>query len=64
MIPDLKKGECGDCGNDKFQIFKQKDVDDQFVCECTKCKNTSIITLSRPKLEIEWGEDSKGILHF
>lgn len=64
MITGLTKGECGGCGNDKFEVYMQKDVDDKIICECTKCKDTSIITLSRPRLVIEFGEDSKGRLGF
>jgi hypothetical protein len=64
METNMIKGECGDCGHDEVKIFKRKDVDDSLITECTKCKTLSVITLSKPELQIKFHPDSTGRLHF
>jgi uncharacterized Zn finger protein len=53
---------CGACGNNEsFTVFKNT-VTKYLIIECNECKSTSKITVSIPKLLIEWGENSDGIL--
>lgn len=59
----MKKGACGDCGNDTFTMYSSNE-EEHIICECTKCKNTSEIVVTKPKIEIQFGEDSKGVLYF
>jgi uncharacterized Zn finger protein len=64
MIENANKLKCGNCGNEKFRIYRQgKDPQSLFV-ECTECGNdgVSIITVHPPALRILWHEGSAGVL--
>ena len=60
-VTNLQKMSCGGCGVDQFMIYKKKDVDELHV-ECQGCKSISIISCSKPTLEIDWGENADGLL--
>jgi len=62
-IPKLKEAECGNCGNKDFKVFQQEGTTD-IICQCTNCKDNSIITVTKPQITIEFGEGSKGHMHF
>lgn len=64
MYTNIKKAGCGDCGNQTFHIYGTKGETDKLIAECTSCKNTSVITITAPKIDIQFGEDSKGIISF
>jgi len=67
MIENAKRMGCGNCGGQTFAVYDTAGRGTHFagkklVVECLSCKSTSIITMSKPELLIEWGEDSDGIL--
>lgn len=59
MIEDAKKMRCGACGGDTFRMYKEPKG---LISECLKCKSTSTIRVRAPEIEIDWGEQSDGIL--
>ena len=59
MIEGLKIFRCGDCGDSHFKLYGKKESEGIFV-ECEKCKSVSVIEPSKPKLEINFGENSTG----
>lgn len=63
MKKGLIKGGCGDCGNETFTMYSSNE-NEHIICECTKCKSTSEIVISKPKLEIKFGKGSTGRLAF
>jgi len=61
MQTELKKMGCGNCGGIRFEIYT-KPHSSKLTIECIKCKSTSVVKPSIPKLEIEFGENSDGRL--
>ena len=59
MLQDARKLSCGNCGGKDFSIYQ---ADDEFACECQSCKSVSILRATTPKIVIDWGEGSEGIL--
>lgn len=57
---NLMQYKCGECGNDKYNLYQQKDNSLDLFCECTKCKTISVVSPTLPKLEISFGENSTG----
>lgn len=60
---NLKKFRCGNCGNDKYQLFvsDQEDIQ-QIITECVECKCQSEINIKQ-KITIDWGEgNNNGIM--
>jgi hypothetical protein len=51
---------CGHCGGDTCKIYQ---ADGFLVAECDRCQNTSHINVTLPKIVIDWGENSNGILY-
>ena len=62
MYENLEKYHCGECGNDKYEIFKEEDSEIKIITECTICKSQSEITFTQPKLKISWGESGDGVM--
>ena len=62
MVENLKKASCGNCGNSTFEIYIERENEQKITAECTKCQSTSDIIVSQPKIQIEFGENSKGRL--
>jgi hypothetical protein len=60
MRTELKKMGCGGCGNETFEIYQGPEG--EVITECQKCKSTTFISPSKPKLEFKWGENSSGCL--
>lgn len=58
-LTGLKEMGCGNCGSQTFKIFKDEKG---LVAECCGCKELSLIRVSTPKIEIEFGENSDGCL--
>jgi transcription elongation factor Elf1 len=58
MITNLNKADCGGCGNDKFEVYYLDNNDKSIVLECTECKSTTEITVSEPKLKVNFYNDS------
>lgn len=65
MVTGAQKTMCGACGNETFEIFAQgKGSDYRLHLECTKCKSTTVVSVERPLLKLDWGEGSDGILSY
>jgi hypothetical protein len=58
MITNAQTMACGNCGHGKFAIYKSTTLH----IECLKCLSVSDIDVTIPKITIEWGENSEGIL--
>ena len=55
---NLKKFECRNCGNDKYQLFVSDETNiQQIITECTECKCQSEINISH-EIRIDWGKDN------
>lgn len=63
METNLTKAVCGECGNNKYEIYKDPGKE-HLICECTKCKSTSEIVIAPPRIQIKWHGESKGCMHF
>lgn len=50
---------CGNCGNGLFRISRAGEA---LHAECTSCASVSIITTRPAELQIDWGENARGIL--
>ena len=57
----MLKLSCGNCGKDKFNMYKNNETKD-IVCECDNCNSTTIITVQPQVIKLDWGENSQGIL--
>ena len=62
MYEKLEKYKCGGCGNDNYNIYKEEDSNTRIITECTKCKSQTEITVTQPKIELNWGESGDGIM--
>lgn len=59
MVENAQKMRCGNCGHEDFKIFSEPMG---LIVECCKCNSTSTVRVSTPKIVIDWGEKSEGIL--
>lgn len=59
MLSGHRRMGCGGCGEELFRLFK---AEESLVSICEECKSSSEITISKPKLEINWTEGSDGVL--
>lgn len=57
MELNAKQLKCGNCGNETVRVF---DVSGVLMLECTQCKSTTKITVSKPEIELEFGDGSDG----
>lgn len=64
METNLIKAACGDCGNKTFEVYRAENNHNIIITECTKCKSSSAITVSTPKLEINFHNNSTGLMYF
>ena len=69
MEENIKKGNCGHCGNDTFKIYKKKGENNRLIFECKQCSNTTELNITQPEFSIDWhtdnnGKESDGILSF
>lgn len=66
MIEDMKKRECGECGNGSFRLYsKTSPVNfmSALYVECMKCKSVTVLRPEQPRIEISWDEcEGDGIL--
>ena len=58
METNVQQYRCGSCGGTKYELYKSKKHD--LIIECFECKSTSVISISQPKISIDFGEDSQG----
>lgn len=58
---NLQKYKCGGCGESRIEIFGS-DNEQILIAECTKCKSKTEITITAPKIKMNWGEGAEGIL--
>lgn len=56
---DAKQMRCGNCGEPEHYIYSK---DDYLIAVCIKCDSKSFVTVSVPKIKIEWEDSSDGIL--
>jgi hypothetical protein len=59
MITGAQTMACGNCGCGQFRVYKSSKT---IHVECVKCLSVSDLIVSTPKIDIEWGENSDGIL--
>ena len=60
----MQKFRCGGCGSSDFQLFLvkgNKECPEQINARCTGCLSDSVITLQKPKMQIDWG-DGTGVM--
>jgi hypothetical protein len=50
---------CGNCGETKHELFSNKD---KIIVSCIGCENKSAISVTQPRLSIDWVGRNKGIL--
>jgi hypothetical protein len=63
MITNAQSMACGACGNGLFRMFHvEAEAGFTLVAECQKCQSTSVIKPKPAELEIDWGENSDGVL--
>jgi hypothetical protein len=59
MIENSKLMMCGACGCESFSVYNDNK---SLYTECKVCKSVSEVTISKPKLTIEWTDNAQGIL--
>jgi hypothetical protein len=64
LTTNLYKAKCGHCGYNEFSLFQSIKDPNEITVQCLQCYNTSIIGISKPQLQIKWGDQSDGIIHF
>jgi len=57
---NLEQLRCGECGQKKHELFIRDNG--EIITECITCKTKSVITLTKPKITIEFHENSTGRL--
>ena len=64
MIENMKKMCCGNCGDVRMCVYSKPKADrpNEVMVECQGCKSVTAIRTSKPAIEFDWGENSKGIL--
>lgn len=60
METDLQKYRCGACGDDKYHIYRNSKG--ELITECMGCESTTLVTLTEPKITLEWHGDSNGMM--
>jgi len=60
METGLETMRCGGCGESKHNIYTNSN--DELFTECIKCKSVSKLTVSQPKIIINWTDNSEGQL--
>jgi hypothetical protein len=64
MDTNMVKAKCGQCGGDKYELYKRETSEFTIVAECVQCKNKSYITIMLPRLEIKPAPDARGNIVF
>lgn len=54
MIAGLNPMMCGNCGADRFTIYRQREDATRLFVECQGCKDVSVL-VARATLAIDWG---------
>lgn len=63
MEEGMRKLSCGNCGHDQFEVYSKGEHHvDRLVVECKSCSSTTVLTVTRPKIEMRFGERSDGIM--
>ena len=62
MITGARQMMCGNCGGLNFKMYNVFTQDLRLIAECCECESTSIIKPSLVRIDIDWGENSDGIL--
>jgi len=58
----LEKFRCGGCGNDTYLIFKQQDNETDLFTKCIQCDSMTEITITKPRIELNWGIGADGMM--
>jgi hypothetical protein len=64
METNLIQAKCGHCGWNIFLLYQSIKDKNTIIVECTQCNNTSIIGISKPQLDITFGDKSDGTIYF
>jgi hypothetical protein len=59
MFEHAEPMSCGECGEKNHRLYL---VGETIVTECIQCKSKSIITVTKPELDIQCDEDSPGTI--
>ena len=55
MKQDMKKLECGACGESKVEIYQQVGSTNELIAECCNCKSETIISIRPAEIKLDWG---------
>lgn len=58
----MHKLRCGGCGNEDHKMYVDEDNNQAVFAQCTQCDSVTKITITQPKIKLDWTDDSKGIL--
>ena len=59
MIDGLKTMCCSGCGEKRHLIFRK---DGDFYTECIECESLTKLSVTKPKIQSDWVDDSDGVL--
>jgi hypothetical protein len=60
MSENVRRMYCGACGHEEFFVYQADKV--SLYIECRSCNSTTVVSFTRPKIELNFGEHSQGIL--
>jgi len=61
MITGLRQYKCGNCGCERFELYADENA--ELIVECTECSSTTIITVTKPRIDMRFGEKSDGMIY-
>lgn len=60
---NIKKFRCGGCGCDEYKLYAdQHHHPIMILAECQQCKSMTEIKITQPKLKLDFGENSEGVM--
>lgn len=63
MYINAERMACGNCGENHFAVYKVPEGNAFIlVVECLNCGSDSVVSVSAPKIKIDFGENSDGRL--
>lgn len=60
MKEDMKILKCGGCGESKVNLYISEAG--EILAECTKCERETKLTINKPVISLEWGDNGNGVL--
>jgi len=59
----IKKFRCGGCGCEDYKLYGDNHHDPTMIlAECQECKSMTEITISKPTIKLDFGENSEGVM--